>query len=97
VEQQQLLIADNGEEMMNVAVILAGLLFGLIGSVIGGVLGFLIGLGALALPGMGPMVAAGTLATTLATAGVGALLGLLPGGVIGCLGSIIIGMSTSRL
>jgi len=51
------------------------------GAVIGGIGGLLLGLGALAIPGIGPVIAAGPLAATLAGAGVGAVTG----GIIGAL------------
>jgi hypothetical protein len=53
------------------------------GFVIGGVLGMLIGLGAMAIPGLGPMVAAGTLATMLGTMCIGALMGAFFGIFVG--------------
>ncbi|WP_181280619.1 general stress protein [Aphanothece hegewaldii] len=49
------------------------------GTVLGGVTGLLIGLEALLIPGVGPFLAAGTLATTLAGAGIGAAAGGLVG------------------
>lgn len=49
------------------------------GALFGGLGGLLIGLGALAIPGIGPVIAAGPLAATLAGTGLGAL----GGGVIG--------------
>lgn len=52
-----------------------------LGGVTGGVLGWLVGIGALALPGLGPIVAAGALATTLG----GAAIGAVAGGLIGAL------------
>jgi len=52
-----------------------------IGAVVGGLGGLLLGLGALAIPGIGPVIAAGPLAATLAGAGVGAVTG----GIIGAL------------
>jgi uncharacterized protein (TIGR02271 family) len=52
-----------------------------IGAVIGGLGGLLLGLGALAIPGIGPVIAAGPLVATLAGAGVGAVTG----GIIGAL------------
>ena len=55
-----------------------------IGGAVGGVGGLLVGLGALAIPGIGPVVAAGPLAATLLGAGAGALAG----GLIGALTSI---------
>lgn len=59
-----------------------------IGAVIGGLGGLLVGLGALAIPGIGPVIAAGPLAaalTGLAGAGVGAVAGGVAGGLIGAL------------
>jgi uncharacterized protein (TIGR02271 family) len=51
------------------------------GGVVGGVLGLLAGVGALAIPGIGPIIAGGALASTLAGAGIGAAAG----GIIGAL------------
>src|SRR5215216_3754325 len=57
------------------------------GGVLGGVLGLLVGVGALAIPGIGPVLAAGPLAAALGTAGastlVGAGIGAAAGGVVG--------------
>jgi stress response protein YsnF/uncharacterized membrane protein len=53
------------------------------GAILGGVGGLLVGLVALAIPGVGPIVAAGPLATALAGAGIGAATG----GLIGALSS----------
>jgi heat induced stress protein YflT len=59
------------------------------GGVLGGVLGLLVGVGALAIPGIGPVLAAGPLAAALGTAGastlVGAGIGAATGGLIGAL------------
>ena len=55
------------------------------GSIIGGGLGLAAGLGALAIPGVGPVVAAGWLVATLTGAGVGAVVGGGTGGLIGSL------------
>jgi uncharacterized membrane protein len=52
-----------------------------LGGITGGVLGWLVGIGALAIPGIGPIVAAGALATTLG----GAAIGAAAGGLIGAL------------
>jgi len=49
------------------------------GAVVGGIGGLLVGIGALAIPGVGPVIAAGPLATTLLGAGVGAAAGGLIG------------------
>jgi hypothetical protein len=59
-----------------------------IGAVIGGLGGLLLGLGALTIPGIGPVLAAGPLAaalTGLAGAGAGAVAGGITGGLIGAL------------
>jgi hypothetical protein len=53
------------------------------GTVIGGGLGLLAGIGALAIPGVGPVVAAGWLVATLTGAGVGAGAGGLIGALTG--------------
>src|SRR5512133_167972 len=53
------------------------------GAVLGGLAGLLVGLGALAIPGIGPIIAAGPLATTLAGAGIGAAAGGLIGALTG--------------
>jgi len=57
------------------------------GGVLGGVLGLLVGVGALAIPGIGPVLAAGPLAAALGTAGastlVGAGVGAATGGIVG--------------
>ncbi|MEP7190838.1 MAG: general stress protein, partial [Roseiflexaceae bacterium] len=59
------------------------------GGVLGGVLGLLVGVGALAIPGIGPVLAAGPLAAALGAAGastlVGAGIGAAAGGIIGAL------------
>src|SRR5687768_14432071 len=47
--------------------------------VIGGALGWLLGIGALAIPGLGPFVAAGPIMTALAGLGAGSLVGGLAG------------------
>jgi uncharacterized protein (TIGR02271 family) len=53
------------------------------GGVLGGVVGLLAGVGALAIPGIGPIVAGGALASTLAGAGIGAAAGGLIGALAG--------------
>lgn len=53
------------------------------GGVLGGVTGLLAGVGALAIPGIGPILAAGPLAATLAGLAVGAGAGGLVGGLVG--------------
>ena len=57
-----------------------------VGALVGGLGGLLVGLGALAIPGIGPVLAAGPLATAVAAivgAGVGAAAGGAVGGIIG--------------
>jgi hypothetical protein len=54
-----------------------------IGAAVGGLGGLLTGLGLLAIPGVGPVVAAGWLAATVAGAAGGALVGAAAGGLVG--------------
>ena len=54
-----------------------------LGTVLGGGAGLLAGLGMLAIPGLGPVVAAGWLVTTLVGAGAGAAAGGLLGSLVG--------------
>ena len=53
------------------------------GGVLGGVLGLLAGIGALAIPGLGPFIAAGPIIATLSGAAVGAGVGGLTGALVG--------------
>ena len=53
------------------------------GAVLGGALGWLAGIGALAIPGLGPFIAAGPIMAALAGAGVGGAAGGLAGALIG--------------
>jgi hypothetical protein len=53
------------------------------GAVVGGTLGWLAGIGALAIPGVGPFIAAGPIMAALAGAGVGGTLGGITGALIG--------------
>jgi len=53
-----------------------------IGAAIGGLGGLLLGLGALAIPGIGPIIAAGPIMAALAGAGVGAVTGGLLGALV---------------
>jgi hypothetical protein len=53
------------------------------GAVIGGALGWLAGIGALAIPGVGPFIAAGPIMAALAGAGVGGALGGILGALVG--------------
>src|SRR5690349_9246055 len=53
------------------------------GAVIGGGLGWLAGIGALAIPGIGPFIAAGPIMAALAGVGVGGAIGGITGALIG--------------
>jgi hypothetical protein len=53
------------------------------GAVLGGAFGWLVGLGALAIPGLGPFIAAGPLVAALAGVGVGGAVGGFTGAIIG--------------
>src|SRR6478735_2044516 len=53
------------------------------GGVVGGTLGLLAGIGALAIPGVGPLIAAGPLMAALSGAAAGATVGGIAGGLIG--------------
>jgi len=53
------------------------------GAVVGGALGWLAGIGSLAIPGLGPFIAAGPIMAALAGAGVGGAVGGVAGALIG--------------
>lgn len=53
------------------------------GLVIGGAFGWLAGIGALAIPGVGPLIAAGPIMAALAGAGIGSTVGGISGALIG--------------
>ena len=53
------------------------------GGVTGGVIGLLAGIGALAIPGLGPFIAAGPIMAALSGAAIGATTGGVVGGLIG--------------
>jgi hypothetical protein len=53
------------------------------GGALGGTLGLLVGIGALAIPGLGPFIAAGPLMAALSGAAVGAAVGGVTGALIG--------------
>src|SRR3982074_1431837 len=53
------------------------------GAVIGGTLGWLTGIGALAIPGLGPFIAAGPIMAALAGVGVGGAVGGITGALVG--------------
>lgn len=56
---------------------------GITGGVLGGALGWIAGIGALAIPGVGPFIAAGPLAAAIGGIAVGASLGGIAGGLVG--------------
>jgi len=56
---------------------------GVTGGVIGGALGWLAGIGALAIPGIGPIIAAGPILGVLAGVGVGGTIGGIAGALVG--------------
>jgi hypothetical protein len=53
------------------------------GGILGGAAGWLVGIGALAIPGMGPLIAAGPIMAALGGAAVGATAGGVAGALIG--------------
>src|SRR5262245_19425458 len=53
------------------------------GPVVGGALGWLAGIGALAIPGLGPLIAAGPIMAALSGAAVGGAVGGLTGALVG--------------
>ncbi len=54
-----------------------------VGGVVGGTLGLLAGIGAVAIPGAGPLIAAGPIVASLAGLGVGGAVGGLVGALVG--------------
>jgi hypothetical protein len=56
---------------------------GATGAAIGGVLGWLAGIGAVAIPGVGPFIAAGPIMAALAGAGAGGVTGGIVGSLVG--------------
>jgi len=56
---------------------------GTTGAVIGGVLGWLAGIGAIAIPGIGPFIAAGPIVAALSGIGAGAAVGGVTGALVG--------------
>lgn len=63
------------------------------GAAVGGTLGWLVGVGALAIPGIGPVLAAGPIVAAIAGIGVGGALG----GFAGCLVGVGISEDEARL
>ena len=56
---------------------------GAVGGAVGGTLGLLAGIGALAIPGVGPLIAAGPIMATLAGVGAGGVVGGIVGALVG--------------
>jgi outer membrane lipoprotein SlyB len=56
---------------------------GATGGIVGGALGWIVGIGALAIPGVGPFIAAGPILAALSGAAIGAAVGGLTGTLIG--------------
>ncbi|MGQ0702922.1 MAG: DUF3341 domain-containing protein, partial [Gemmatimonadales bacterium] len=56
---------------------------GAAGAVLGGALGWLVGMGALAIPGLGPFIAAGPIVALVSGIGAGAAVGGMAGALIG--------------
>jgi hypothetical protein len=86
-DAQGALVEDTGVSGANVA---GGAATGALGGgLLGGALGWLVGIGALAIPGIGPVVAGGALATAFGIAGgtavAGAGIGAAAGGLVGAL------------
>lgn len=83
-EQAREIAHETGAEVASGAAAGAGF-----GALLGGVTGWLVGIGALAIPGIGPVVAAGPIAAALGTAGAtaaaGAGVGVVAGGLVGAL------------
>jgi len=59
---------------------------------LGGLAGFLVGIGALAIPGIGPVISAGVLTTALGTVGATAATGAAVGGAVGGVAGALVGL-----
>ena len=77
-DQQQTLTEGTGTQAAEAAATGA-----VSGGMVGGLVGLLAGVGALAIPGIGPIIAGGALASTLAGLGIGAAAGGLIGALVG--------------
>ncbi|MBE9007398.1 histidine kinase [Fortiea sp. LEGE XX443] len=67
------------------------------GGALGGLGGLLVGLGALAIPGVGPVIAGGAVATALATTLAGGAIGAAAGGLVGALVGVGVPEDLARL
>ncbi len=72
------LVAENGTRAPEGAAVGASS-----GAAVGGALGWLVGVGAFAIPGIGPVIAAGPLVAALAGIGIGGALGGFAGSLVG--------------
>ncbi|MBI3968675.1 MAG: general stress protein [Chloroflexi bacterium] len=83
-EQARAIAGETGTEVAAATAGGAGL-----GAILGAAAGWMVGIGALTIPGIGPVVAAGPIATALGVAGTtaaaGAGIGVVAGGVVGAL------------
>lgn len=59
-----------------------------VGAGVGGLVGLLAGIGAITIPGLGPILAAGTLAATIGTTAGSAAVGAAVGGILGAMVSL---------
>ena len=64
---------------------------------VGGLGGLVIGLGVFAIPGIGPLIEVGSLATALALSALGAGIGAVAGGLVGALISVGIPERQARI
>lgn len=64
------------------------------GGLLGGLTGLLVGIGALAIPGIGPVMTAGAVGTAIASAAAGGAIGAVTGGLVG--GLIGLGIPEER-
>lgn len=78
VESEEELVMDNCTKAPEGAAMGAGS-----GAAVGGALGWLLGIGALVIPGIGPVIAAGPILAVLAGVGIGGALGGFAGSLIG--------------
>jgi uncharacterized membrane protein len=67
------------------------------GGVTGGLAGLLVGLGSVLVPGLGPVIAGGALATLLGTTAVGAGIGAAAGGIVGTLTGLGVDQEEAQL
>jgi hypothetical protein len=88
--------ADTSDRVLNKADEGAGT-GAITGTVLGGLGGLLLGLGTIAIPGVGPIIAAGTIGTTLAATAAGAGLGAAGGSLVGALSGLGIAEDQARV